>query len=198
MDNPHDKSRYIAAQRDRSDEIARLNRAVLIRERIIEFLIVVAVLAILYVLTLSKPAHAQTLDAKYLQAESYILSVNPCCKDSALAARYLVDASHEAQLGWGWQLLASIAHPESHFDIHDRGKAGERGLLQIHPCHRKDFKPAGLDWDSPYDQVLFGATMLAISERKGYNLHRALEPWSVRELAIKEYRRLTNATLAAN
>ena len=193
MDNPHDNKRYIAAQRDRSDEIERLNRAIV-------FWVCIAVICFIAFLTAMycDAAHAQTLDAKYLQAESYILSVNPCAKDSALAARYLVDASHEAQLGWGWQLLASIAHPESHFDIHDRGKAGERGLLQIHPCHRKDFKPAGLDWDSPYDQVLFGATMLAISERKGYNLHRALEPWSVRELAIKEYRRLTNATLAAN
>ena len=193
MDNPHDNKRYIAAQRDRSDEIERLNRAIV-------FWVCIAVICFIAFLTAMycDAAHAQTIDAKYLQAESYILSVNPCCKDSALAARYLVDASNEAQLGWGWQLLASIAHPESHFDIHDRGKAGERGLLQIHPCHRKDFKPAGLDWDSPYDQVLFGATMLAISERKGYTLHRALEPWSVRELAIKEYRRLTNATLAAN
>jgi len=185
MDNPHDNKRYIAAQRDRSDEIERLNRAIV-------FWVCIAVICFIAFLTAMycDAAHAQTIDAKYLQAESYILSVNPCCKDSALAARYLVDASNEAQLGWGWQLLASIAHPESHFDIHDRGKAGERGLLQIHPCHRKDFKPAGLDWDSPYDQVLFGATMLAISERKGYTLHRALEPWSVRELAIKEYRRI--------
>ena len=189
MDNPHDNRRYIAAQRDRSDEIERLNRAIV-------FWVCIAVICFIAFLTAMycDAAHAQAVDAKYLQAESYILSVNPCAKDSALAAKYLVDASNEAQLGWGWQLLASISRYETgdKFCVTARGACGERGLLQILPSeHKADFAPAGLDWNDPYDQVLFGAAvMLAISERKGYTLHRALQPWSVRELAISEYRRI--------
>ena len=193
MDNPHDNRRYIAAQRDRSDEIVDLKRKLFIAECWIAFLVGIVLWVIASTLT-PLAAHAQTIDAKYLQAESYILSVNPCAKDSALAAKYLVDASREAQLGWGWRLLASISRYETgeKFCVTARGKAGERGLLQILPSeHKADFAPAGLDWDDPYDQVLFGAAvMLAISERKGYTLHRALEPWSVRECAIKEYRRI--------
>jgi hypothetical protein len=197
MDNPHTTDKYIQRQRERSDDLKYMQRFISVQN-----LIVMGLLLIIIILAIVDTAHALEgkplqsegksiqLDAKYIQCEAYILSVNPSTKDAALAARYLVDASYEAQLGWGWKLLASIAHPESHYDIHSRGNAGERGLLQIHPIHRKNFKPAGLDWDNEYDQVLFGATMLAISERKGYSLHRTLQPWSVRELAIKEYRRI--------
>jgi len=191
MDNPHDTRNYLGKQAERSEELHSLRQLVKIQSWAVFILAVIACI-LFFILLSPRAAGAQTIDAKYQQAQAYILSVNPCAKDSALAAKYLVDASHEAQLGWGWRLLAAISRYETgeKFNVKARGKAGERGLLQVHPIHRQAVKDAGLDYNDPFDCVLYGAVMLAISERKGYNLHRALEPWSVRELAIKEYRRI--------
>lgn len=118
---------------------------------------------------------------------AYILSVSPHCKDASLAAKYLADAARES--GVDWRLLAAMARYESTFNIHALGSAGERGLLQVHPCHRARFAKAGLDWNSARDQVRFAAcVMLAPNMDKG--LRAALRPWAVRPRALKEYARL--------
>lgn len=120
--------------------------------------------------------------------EAYIISVNPRCKDAALAAEYLARAASES--GLDWRLLAAVARYESTFDVHARGSAGERGLLQIHPVHRPRFAKAGLDWNSAADQVRFAACVMLAPNVERYGLKAALRPWAVRSRALREYARL--------
>jgi hypothetical protein len=133
------------------------------------------------------PDAASTAPDLAALVEAYILSVNPHCKDAALAADYIARAANES--GIDWRLLAAVARYESTFDIHARGGAHERGLLQVHPVHKARFAKAGLDWDSECDQVRFAAcVMLAPNMAKG--LRAALRPWAVRARALREYARL--------
>jgi hypothetical protein len=78
-------------------------------------------------------------------------------------------------------LFAALARYESRFDPACVGGAGERGLLQIHPCHKRRMRDAGLDFDSEVDRLSFAASLYK---------SRGLQPWTVRAKAQREYRRL--------
>jgi hypothetical protein len=163
------------------------------------FLLAVFSIAIIASLILSRCAHAAEADPvfehKVAQCADYIGVVNFRLQDGRhyKAARILVTASKEAKLGWGWELLAAIARFETgeKFNPEAVNSHGCYGLLQIHDHdHFANMRKAGLNPPDPYDTVLWGATMLAISQRKGMSLYNALEPWSVRGEAIKEYERI--------
>lgn len=102
------------------------------------------------------------------------------------AAISLVMACRGAQ-EYGYQVdprrLATLAKYESGFRPDARGRAGERGLLQVHPCHRTSMKRMGLDFDNPADVLVYGALLYAWNGDK---------PWSVRAKARKDYERWFN------
>lgn len=76
--------------------------------------------------------------------------------------------------------LATLARYESHFRPETRGAAGERGILQIHPVHRKGMAKWGLDFDCADDRLVYGALLYAWHGDR---------PWSVRHKARKDYER---------
>ena len=78
-------------------------------------------------------------------------------------------------------LLAALARFESHYRRNRIGAAGERGMLQIHPCHKKSMKAAGLDFYSEADRLTYACMLYA---------EQGWKPWTVREKAKKEYYRL--------
>lgn len=77
-------------------------------------------------------------------------------------------------------LLACIARPESGFDDSCVGAAGERGLLQVHPCHKRAMRAAGLDFADGADRIAFACQLWAA---------RGLLPWTTRRAALRDYRR---------
>ena len=50
-------------------------------------------------------------------------------------------------------VATSIAECESRMDPYAIGKAGERGLLQVHPIHREAMRQIGLSFDSEADRI---------------------------------------------
>lgn len=76
---------------------------------------------------------------------------------------------------------AAIAKYESTFRVSARGAAGERGLVQIHPCHKGSMRKCGLDFGSEVDRIAFAEQLFA---------SRGWQPWSVRKRATREYARL--------
>lgn len=122
---------------------------------------------------------------------AYIGSINSNV-DSVLVAKFICDAARAQGLD-PW-LLVAVAQFESTYWIEARGGAGERGLLQVHPCHFPRFKAYGCDPENSYDVVRFGAAMMRESLDKGYDLNRTLEPWAVRYKAMKLYGTFDQAT----
>jgi hypothetical protein len=76
-------------------------------------------------------------------------------------------------------LLACLAKPESKFDDGAVGHAGERGLLQIHPCHKRSMARMGLDFNNSADRVAFACVLWDGS---------GLRPWSTRRAAQRDHR----------
>ncbi len=72
--------------------------------------------------------------------------------------------------------LALMAGYESTFNVACIGGAGERGLLQIHPCHRKRMSAMGLRYGSEPDRLYFGLLL--------YSWH-GLAPWGVRSKVLR-------------
>jgi hypothetical protein len=107
----------------------------------------------------------------------YIASVNPKVDAYAVADEFQ-RAGEMYQLD-PW-LLASIARYESTFNTKARGRAGERGLLQVHPIHNC----SGLGY------TCCGARILRRRLDEGQDLYTALRPWAVRKRALREYERL--------
>lgn len=110
--------------------------------------------------------------------EQYIAKVNKRVDSAAVAAALI--AAGEAHSVDPW-LLAAIARYESSMRMDARGAAGERGLVQVHPIHRKRMARLGLDFGSERDRLDFACRLY---------LERGLKPWSVRRKALKEYKRI--------
>ena len=125
------------------------------------------------------------MNGKILLAEQHIRTVNTDV-DARAVAKELVFASYNANLGEpaNYKLLLAIARYESTFDPDAIGAAGERGLLQLHPCHCDNVRLAGLDPTKHEDCTLYAAIMLATSIAKGKTLEQALEPWTVGKRAL--------------
>jgi hypothetical protein len=94
-------------------------------------------------------------------------------------------------------LLLALAHPESGFDKTDTGSAGEKGLIQIHTCHKRSMKKAGLDYSVEADRIRWGCMMIRSRLDNGKSLHQAIKPWGVSDrgngsgpAAWKEYNKL--------
>lgn len=88
-------------------------------------------------------------------------------------------------------LLASLARYESSYRCNARGAAGERGLVQIHPVHRKRMARMGLSFADEYDRLRFACHLITTALDNGASLYAALKPWSVRTRAMKTYRSVT-------
>lgn len=84
-------------------------------------------------------------------------------------------------------LLACIANPESSFNPGCRGAAGERGLAQIHPCHRRTMAALGLDFNSEADRLRFACHLITDALDNGATLRTALRPWTTRRKALAQY-----------
>lgn len=85
-------------------------------------------------------------------------------------------------------LMFCLAEPETTFDPNEVGDAGEHGLVQIHPIHKKCIKEAGLDYNKPEDLVRWGCIMITTSLEKGKTLRQALYPWrNTRSKALSNY-----------
>jgi len=138
-----------------------------------------------------------SLVKKVSDTASFIHKTNPNLEDPITPAEYLVRASYEAGLTYpaNYELLTAIAYWETGrtFDIYARGDAGERGLLQLHPCHDDAVIAAGLNPNDSYHQVLYGALMIKWNtDIHGMSLYQALSPWTTRDLAwntVKKIRR---------
>jgi hypothetical protein len=76
-------------------------------------------------------------------------------------------------------LFACLARYESGFHDSSIGKHGERGLLQIHPVHKRGMKRLGLNFYSGKDRIAYGCILYAA---------QGLKPWAVRSRAMKDYR----------
>lgn len=147
---------------------------------------------------LTTPAYA---DSGYdVEADIYWREVDPASLDSigtlpAGLVTYL--AQHDAPAGTaellltgidiaqraGYDtpdplLLACIARPESHFDDAAVGSAGERGLLQVHPCHQRGMQRLGWDFTDGADRVAYACVLWDSS---------GLRPWSTRRAAQRDY-----------
>jgi hypothetical protein len=109
---------------------------------------------------------------------AYIAECNPRV-DSLALARMFVAA--EAPGGMDALMMACLARYESGFDTGCTGGAGERGLLQVHPCHRRAMREAGLDFASERDRLAFAQNLYKA---------RGLRPWTVRRRALRDYRSL--------
>jgi soluble lytic murein transglycosylase-like protein len=96
--------------------------------------------------------------------------------DAEQVANLLVDAG--TANGVDPLLLMCLARYESTFNVADVGAAGERGLLQVHPCHRRAMKRAGLDFYTEADRLAFACRL--------YNA-QGLKPWTVRRRALALY-----------
>jgi hypothetical protein len=75
-------------------------------------------------------------------------------------------------------LLACLAKPESNFNDGAVGRAGERGLLQVHPCHKRSMARLGLDFTDGADRVAYACVLWSAS---------GLKPWSTRRAAQRDY-----------
>lgn len=75
-------------------------------------------------------------------------------------------------------LLACLAKPESKFDDGAVGSAGERGLLQVHPCHKRSMAKIGLDFNTGTDRVAYACVLWDAS---------GLRPWTTRRAAQRDY-----------
>jgi len=125
------------------------------------------------------PSKQAGSDARLLDfMQAYIAEVN-----GAVDAAAVVALLYEAGTANGVDplLLLALARYESRFNIADVGGAGERGLLQIHPCHKRSMKRAGLDFYSEADRLTFACMMM---KRSG------LKPWTVRRRAMKLYEQI--------
>jgi soluble lytic murein transglycosylase-like protein len=76
-------------------------------------------------------------------------------------------------------LFACLARYESHFKDSSIGSAGERGMLQIHPCHKRSMKRLGLNFYSGKERIAYGCILWQA---------QGLKPWAVRTRAMKDYR----------
>ncbi len=86
-------------------------------------------------------------------------------------------------------LLFALAKPESGFSMKCIGGAGERGLLQCHPCHQAAMRRAGLDWTDEHDRLTFCLRCLIFPHLDaGQSLRRALSAWpNTRGRALRDY-----------
>jgi len=106
--------------------------------------------------------------------------------DGFVAAVMEVAYGEYEQDPWLWTMIARY---ESHWKHTVRGAAGERGWIQIHPCHKtKRFTNKGLDWDDPVDQLRVGCTMLQERLDEGKSLWSAYSPWTTRTKAWRTYK----------
>lgn len=87
------------------------------------------------------------------------------------------DLDFEAELAF----LTAAVRFESHGREQASGPAGERGILQCHPCHRRSMSKCGLSFDNADDRLTYCMTLL---------LERGHQPWSVRRKAESEARRI--------
>lgn len=128
--------------------------------------------------TEAEPAEAE-LDAppellRYLEAKQ--------CRDSEATAALLLSGIEIArQAGYATPeplLLACLAQAESHFDDSAVGRAGERGLLQVHPCHKRAMKKLGLDYLNGAHRVAYACVLWDA---------RGLKPWTTRRAAQRDF-----------
>lgn len=103
----------------------------------------------------------------------------------------VMDIAYEeyGQDPWCWTFIAFY---ESRWKATVRGKAGERGWVQIHPCHRQRFKDHGLDWNDSEDQLRVGCIMVQERLDAGQSFWSAFSPWTTRKKAWKAYRNQLN------
>lgn len=89
-------------------------------------------------------------------------------------------------------LLYSLAKYESSGRITCRGAAGERGLIQLHPVHRRRVARCGFDYASEHDRLTFALReMIYPALDEGKSLYAALRPWTVRNKALAKYKEVT-------
>ena len=138
--------------------------------------------------------HDPVMAAKISAAADYIAKVNPEVDTQAVATE-LVHASFYANLEPGFWLLVALARYESTFRPDAVGRAGERGLLQVHPVHFRAMRKAGLDPAKHADCTLWGALMVASGLSQGKSLSAAVAPWIARSGAIRLYRQLVGAAI---
>lgn len=121
----------------------------------------------------SEPAASPQL-LKYLEDQK--------CADVSGTASLLLEGIRIAQnAGYSTPdplLLACLAKPESRFNEGAIGRAGERGLLQVHPCHKRSMARMGLDFMSGPDRIAFACVL--------WNA-QGLRPWSTRRAAQRDY-----------
>ena len=109
---------------------------------------------------------------------AYIERVNPTLAGD-IPARMLVEAGLANDVDP--LILLCIARWESRYNVDTTGAAGERGLLQIHPCHKAAMRKAGLSFDSEADRLTFACMLYKA---------RGWSPWAVRGKAKREYERI--------
>lgn len=102
----------------------------------------------------------------------------------------VVDVAYN-EFGYDPWIFTMIAFYESHWNPRTVGAAGERGWIQIHPCHNKcsghGVKTNGLSWDNPRDLLWVGCEMVRESMDNGASMYNALSPWTTRKRAWQRY-----------
>lgn len=126
------------------------------------------------------------------QIQLYIHSCNAKADSEQLAEDFISICYDEYnQNPWMWVFVAKF---ESTFNVNARGAAGERGLVQIHPTHKKKIAAAGLDYSDYRDQLRFGCIMF----QNNYNgsPKKALSPWTVRSKAMNQFKKIVGESLS--
>jgi len=192
-----------ARLRDREDR-KRMDRVLNVLAAIAIIMLIVIIVAMGYAAVGNTAQTDPVFEAKVGKCADYIGTVNHRLAGTGKeyeAARILVTASRDAKLGWGWELLAAIARYETvnKFNITSHNTRTKcYGLLQVRykwDVHGATMAALGLDGCDPQDSVLYGAMMLAKSQREGKSLTQALVPWGAGikgriPAIIKEYENL--------